>query len=109
MESWIDVLTFVEGFDWDEGNLRKNYEKHGVTHTECEEVFFNNPFVVRRDEPHSAEEDRYFVLGKTDRERRLFIVFTIRNNKIRIVSARNMSKKERKVYEQIEKDTEIQD
>ena len=103
----MDILTNLKGFDWDEGNITKTWEKHRVTHIECEEVFFNNPLVVRDDELHSKTEPRYYVLGKTIRERLLFLVFTIRNNKIRVISARDMNKKERKLYEQTEKDTEI--
>lgn len=103
----MEVLDSIEGFDWDEWNIRKNWEKHRVTHTECEEAFFNSPFIVKRNEIHSKLEVRYFALGKTDTGRLLFIVFTIRNNKIRIISARDMSKKERRIYEQIEKNTKI--
>ena len=68
---------------------------------------FNNPLVVRDDELHSKTKPRYYVLGKTIRERLLFLVFTIRNNKIRVISARDMNKKERETYEQAEKDTEV--
>lgn len=104
-----DLLSHVEGFDWDKGNITKNWERHKVSYVECEEVFFNAPFVVKTAEPHSFVEDRYYVLGKTDKDRLLFIVFTIRRNKIRVISARDMSRKERKVYEQIKKDAEIQE
>ena len=106
----MDILSRLEGFDWDKGNIKKNWERHRVTHIECEEVFFNKPLVVKEDEPHFRGEDRYYVLGKTDNERLLFIVFTTRVNKIRIISARDMNRKERKLYyEQIEKGTKIQD
>lgn len=104
-----DLLSYVEGFDWDKGNITKNWERRKVNHVECEEVFFNTPFLVKADDPHSSVEDRYYVLGKTDKDRLLFIVFTIRRNKIRVISARGMNRKERKVYEQIEKDAEIQE
>jgi hypothetical protein len=104
----MNLFTELEGFDWDEGNLKKNWEKHQVTFLECEQVFFNRPFVVAEDEPHSRAEARYYVLGTTDTGRLLFIVFTVRNNRIRVVSARDMSKKERgRYYEEIKKDTEI--
>ncbi len=106
----MEILSRVEGFEWDKGNIKKNWERHRVTHIECEEVFFNKPLVVKGDEPHSRGEDRYYVLGKTDNERLLFVVFTIRSNKIRVISARDMSRKERRLfYEQIEKGTKIQD
>lgn len=107
MENWNDRLALAEGFEWDEGNITKNWERHRVSHVECEELFFNRPIVVRKDEPHSSTEKRFFVLGKTDMERLLFIVFTMRGNKIRIISARDMNRKEKKVYEQIQKDTQV--
>lgn len=88
------------GFDWDDGNRRKNWEKHGVDYTECEEVFFNKPLLMDDDTKHSFQENRYYVLGRSNRGRTLFVVFTIRNNQIRVISARDQSKKERKIYEQ---------
>jgi len=88
----------VAGFDWDEGNISKNWEKHRVSVLECEQVFFNRPLVIRDDEPHAAREPRYFALGKTDPGRMLFLVFTIRGGKIRVISARDMNKKERRTY-----------
>ena len=88
------------GFDWDEGNKQKNWEKHQVNYTECEEVFFNKPLLIDDDTNHSFQERRYYVLGRTDLGRTLFLVFTVRNNKIRVISARDQSKKERKIYEQ---------
>ena len=88
------------GFDWDEGNKQKNWEKHQVDYRECEEVFFNKPLLVSEDIQHSSQEKRYYVLGRSDAGRTLFLVFTIRNNYIRIISARDQSRKERKIYEQ---------
>ena len=77
--------------------------------SECEEIFFNQPLIVADDEKHSGNEKRFYALGKTDRGKRLFIVFTLRDNKIRIISVRGMSKKERSIYaEQEKKDSEIQ-
>jgi uncharacterized protein len=87
-------------FDWDEGNRQKSWEKHQVDYRECEEVFFNQPLLVNEDVKHSFHEQRYYVLGRSDAGRALFLVFTIRNNKIRIISARDQSKKERAIYEQ---------
>jgi uncharacterized DUF497 family protein len=107
MEDWTDILSLSEGFEWDEGNIKKNWERHRVSHIECEEVFFNRPIIVKKDEPHSTSEDRYFVLGKTDADRLLFIVFTLRSNKIRIISARDMNRKERKIYEETQEDTQV--
>lgn len=103
----MDILSNINGFEWDKGNVTKNWERHGVTHIECEEVFFHSPLIVKDDVTHSTTELRYYVLGKTNAHRQLFLVFTVRNNKIRIISARDMNKKERKIYEQTEKDTEF--
>ena len=89
-----------DGFDWDEGNLLKNWEKHRVSASECEQVFFNRPSVAGIDEKHSGTEKRFYALGVTDSGRKLFIVLTIRRNKIRIISARDMNYKERKVYDE---------
>ncbi|MBM4120979.1 MAG: BrnT family toxin [Nitrospira sp.] len=106
----MDDLAQVEGFDWDEGNLRKNWERHHVTPWECEQVFFNRPLVVADDKTHSTQEARYYGLGQTDGERLLFLVFTVRGSRIRIISARDMSRKERSRYhEQAQKETEIQE
>lgn len=94
------VLSQLTGFDWDESNREKNWEKHQVLASECEEVFFNLPLLLQPDPTHSEKEPRYFVLGHTTANKRLFIAFTVRDNKIRVISARDMSKKERKIYEQ---------
>ena len=96
-----DNYTFLdwEGFDWDEGNLLKNWEKHGVSASECEQIFFNNPLIAGPDEKQTKRETRYYVLGISDAKRRLFVSFTIRKSKIRIISARDMSRKERKVFD----------
>ena len=90
------------GFDWDEDNVDKIWSKHRVGPFECEQIFFNQPLVVVPDEEHSQDEARFLVLGRTDSDRRLFLVFTPRKNKIRVVSARNMTKPERKEYEKHE-------
>ena len=96
-----DLLSKCTGFEWDKGNLLKNWKEHGVTGSECEQTFFNHPRVVAPDLKHSGKEDRYFVLGQTDTGRLLFVVFMIRKNLVRIISARDTSRKERKVYEQL--------
>lgn len=93
----LDRLT---GFDWDDGNRDKNWQKHHVSTGECEEVFFNLPLLLNEDPGHSQAEPRFLVLGQTNTGRLLFIAFTIREEKIRIISARDMSQKERKMYEQ---------
>ena len=103
-------LSGLEGFDWDEANLAKNWEKHRVTPWECERAFFNMPLVVADDLTHSTVEPRYYVLGQTDAERRLFIVFTVRKRRIRVISARDMSPKERRAYhEETQKKTDVQE
>jgi len=102
------VLANCTGFDWDEGNFDKNWIAHQVSNSECEEVFFNRPLIVADDKKHSATEKRYYVLGRTDAERLLFIAFTIRNNLIRVISARDMNNKEiRKYHEKIKRNSKF--
>ncbi len=86
------------GFDWDEGNSEKNRIIHQVNRNECEQVFFNEPLVIANDEKHSQFEKRWYLLGSTDSRRLLFVVFTIRKNLVRVISVRDMNKKERKIY-----------
>jgi uncharacterized DUF497 family protein len=106
----MDILLQVDGFDWDKGNIEKNWKRHKVSYLECEEVFFNQPLIVQADEIHSKFENRYYPLGKTNDDRHLFIVFTIRQNKITVISARDTNRKERRVYrEEIEKIAKIQE
>ena len=92
------ILATCTGFDWDQGNITKNWETHDVSTTECEQIFFNKPIVVKRDKEHAKLENRYYALGRTNINRFLFIVFTIRNQKIRIISARDMSDSEMERY-----------
>lgn len=103
-----DVLRKCVGFDWDEGNILKNWERHRVSASECEQVFFNRPLVGFPDEAHSSDEPRFYLLGRTDAGRHIFVAFTDRNNLIRVISARDMNRKERKAFEIYEKDSEIQ-
>ncbi len=97
----MDVVSLPEftGFEWDEGNVEKNWLSHRVTAQEAEQVFFNRPLLVADDSGHSRRERRCFVLGQTDADRKLFIAFTVRNKRIRVISARDMSRKEREVYQ----------
>lgn len=95
----MKVLPKPIAFDWDQGNIDKNSKKHHVTNKEGEEIFGNKRIKTFKDKEHSQEEDRFVALGVTNNERRLYVVFTIRNQKIRIISARNQSRKERKLYE----------
>lgn len=87
-------------FDWDQGNINKNVAKHKIKNEEAEEVFVNQPIVLLKDKKHSQSESRLMVLGRTDRKKPLSIFYTIRNNKVRIISARPMGRKERRLYEQ---------
>ncbi|HEY4044501.1 MAG TPA: BrnT family toxin [Rhodopila sp.] len=92
----------AEGFDWDAGNDRKSADKHGVSRAEAEQVFFNDPLVVALDERHGLTERRFQALGRTDDGRRLHITFTIRGRGrlVRVISARDMHRKERLRYGQ---------
>ncbi len=94
-------LTNITGFQWDDGNARKN-EKHGVSTAESEQVFFNAPLLMLEDAKHSVSEPRFHALGKTDDGRLLHITFTLREDgeKIRVISARDMHRKEREIYAQ---------
>ncbi len=94
--------TLVVGFDWDAGNERKSVDKHGVSRAEAEQPFFNKPLLVFQDDRHSVDEPRFHVLGRTNAMRRLHVTFTLsrKNTLIRVISARDMSVKERAVYEQ---------
>lgn len=91
-------LDNIAGFEWDAGNIDKNWDKHGVSNAECEEVFFNTPLLIRSDSSHSQDEVRNAAFGRTDADRPLFIVFLVRNNCIRVISARDMTDKELEVY-----------
>jgi len=89
------------GFAWDEWNAEKIWSKHQVSQAECEQVLFNQPLVVGEDLEHSQEEMRYYVLGQTDKGRELFLVFTISGDLIRVITARDMSRKERRIYRDV--------
>ena len=98
----------MTGFEWDDANRLKNWERHHVAWWECEEVFFHKPFFVISDKAHSQEEERYFALGRTKAGRLLFLAFTLRGSRIRVISARDMSKRERKIYdEKAKKDSTV--
>ncbi len=94
MEFLIEPIKF----DWDNYNIEHIRTKHKIEPYECEQIFFNLPFVVGPDTTHSQQEVRYYLYGKTDTGKILFAVFTIRRNKIRIVTARTASRKERRLY-----------
>ena len=92
--------TKITGYNWDDGNVRKN-EKHGVSMAEAEQVFFSRPLLILEDFKHSHQEPRFHALGKTDDKRLLHITFTVRHagEKVRVISARDMHRKERAIYE----------
>jgi uncharacterized DUF497 family protein len=94
-------LANVQGFGWDDGNRRKSLDKHKVTEAEAEQVFVHEPLIVE-DVEHSVREDRYRALGETKDGRRLHVTFTFREEgrKIRVISARDMNRKERAIYEE---------
>ena len=96
------ALLAIVGFDWDAGNARKSVDKHGVTEAEAEQVFFSEPLLLLEDERHSGIEARFHALGRTTEGRQLHIAFTLRGDDklIRVISARDMSRKERDAYEQ---------
>ena len=95
-------LGKISGFNWDAGNARKSVEKHGVSMAEAEQVFFNTPLLILEDAAHSTQEVRIHALGKTDEGRALHITFTLRKagTMIRVISARDMHRKERAIYDQ---------
>lgn len=92
------ILANCTGFEWDQGNITKNWDRHDVSTVECEQIFFNKPIIVKRDKVHSLAENRYYVLGRTNLNRLLFAVFTVRGEKIRIISARDMTATETEGY-----------
>ncbi len=100
------LLELLIDFDWDKANSEKNDHKHGVFYKEAEEVFTNDDLIIVPDTRHSQHEERHYVYGLTNENRRLLIAFTVRNHKVRVITARNMSKKERAWYDkEIKKDS----
>lgn len=99
------VLANCEGFQWDKGNSLKSRLKHRVIEGEAEQVFFNEPLLLIMDREHSQDESRFRAMGYTDEDKYLYIVFTVRNNLIRVISVRDMNKKERADYEKFKTNT----
>jgi uncharacterized DUF497 family protein len=97
-----DPLDNCTGFDWDDANAEKNWERHQVTPEEAEDVFFNEPLVVRSDIRHSRQEKRYYALAQTSQGRYLFVAFTIRRRLIRVISVRDVNRKEQESYDRHE-------
>jgi len=99
----MKILPEPVEFEWNKGNVEKNLIKHRVTNKETEEIFKNKDIFIFKDEKHSQKEERYGLFGKIDSGRLLSVVFTLRNNKVRIITVRDMSRKERKAYEKIKR------
>lgn len=106
MPSFPEELEQCTGFDWAGGNLDKNWLLHQVSTAEAEETFFNRPFIVAPDAKHSRQEQRFAALGVTARGRRLTLVFTVRGTLVRIISVRDMSRQERRMYEKATREAE---
>ena len=102
----MSELADCTGFQWDEGNSEKNWIKHRVTRAECEQVFSNQPLVVGEDETHSQDEPRSYALGRTGAGRSLFVAFTIRGDLVRVISTRDMTERERRVYDRAEEEAD---
>lgn len=99
----MKVVPKVLEFEWDKGNLDKSWKKHGIAAEEAESVFLDDGAVVLPDERHSLVEKRFVVIGESNATRYLFIPFTLRKNKVRIITVRRMHKKEVEKYEKNKK------
>ena len=95
----IDLKKII-GFEWDQGNIDKSYQKHGITIREAEEAFLDKHAFLQEDIQHSEKEERFIAISKTTKNKMLFSIFTIRNKKIRIILTRPANKKERRLYEE---------
>ncbi len=102
MAGFPELLAECTGVQWDAGNAEKNWRAHRVSQAEAEQVFFNRPVVIAPDLAHSAREARYAALGRTTAGRRLSVVFTIRVTLIRVISARDMGRRDRRLYAAVE-------
>ncbi len=99
-----NLLESCIGFDWDEWNTSKNWEEHRVTPEEAESIFFHDPLLLRSDTGHSTREKRYLAMGETPAGRRLLLAFTVRRKLIRVISARDMNRRETEAYRRYEKE-----
>ena len=102
----MDEFSRSRGFQWEQGNAEKNWIAHRVTQAECEQVLLEAPLLLVQDVQHSERERRFYGLGRTEADRRLFIVFTIRGELVRVISARDMSLRERRAYERARDQTD---
>lgn len=96
----MKILPEPISFEWDKGNIGKNFKKHKVSNKEAEEIFENDPKFIFKDEKHSQLESRNGIFGQTNKGRKLSVVFVIRKDRIRIITARDMNRKERSAYEE---------
>ena len=96
----LDPFAALTGFEWDSGNSEKNWRGHAVSRAEAEEAFGNAPVVVAEDVRHSPDEPRLTLLGRTNADRYLFVAFTVRETRIRVISVRSMSRRERRIYDE---------
>ena len=102
-----EFFAGLTGFDWDEGNSDKNWLSHQVRQAEAEQGLLNRPLVVAADLRHSQREPQFVTLGRTDRGRHLTTVFTVRGDRVRVISARPMNRAERRIYGQSKKTPEV--
>ncbi|MEK7580802.1 MAG: BrnT family toxin [Patescibacteria group bacterium] len=93
-------LTKIKGFEWDRGNIDKSLHKHGITQNEAESAFLDENLFFQEDIKHSGKEVRFIAIGKIKKVKMLFVAFTVRNDKVRIISARIANFKERRLYEE---------
>ncbi len=93
-----DPFAKLTGFQWDEGNSEQNWHSHAVMRAEAEQAFLNRPVVVAEDVRHAQNEPRFVLLGRTDADRHLFVAFTVRGSEVRVISARPLSRRERRKY-----------
>ncbi len=94
-------LNKIVGFEWDKWNTDKSYKKHGITPNQTEEVFLDDKVKIQKDLKHQQQEERFIAIGKTTEDKILFVVFTIRKDKIRVISGRNANKREKEVYQKV--------
>jgi uncharacterized protein len=104
-----ELLDALVGFEWDAGSSSKNWSRHGVSRSECEQVFSNLPLLLSMAGRGAAPEARYFALGRTDSARELTVVFTIRGVNIRVISARPMSRRERREYSNAQQTRQVEE
>lgn len=98
MDLLPEYFPDLTGFQWDAGNSEKNWLLHEVSQAEVEQAFYNRPVLVSRDSGHSQVEVRHYLLGRSNTGRTLAIVFTLRATFVRPIMARDMSRRERRIY-----------